>query len=161
MHLSSSPQETHQFGIEIGESRKSGAVLALVGELGAGKTEFVKGVVEGAGCKLDVTSPTFTLINEYPGRHRLIHVDLYRIEYIAELEEIGLDEVLNRDAVIAIEWADKLPEGSLPDHLTFQFKIISEESRKIDIFAYGHPENNLLKAVEKRIHTELKGKPRN
>jgi len=155
--------ETQSVGQILGATLKQPFIIALNGDLGSGKTAFVQGVAKGLDVseKYYITSPTFTLINEYPGRHRLIHVDLYRIEYIAELEEIGLDEVLNRDAVIAIEWADKLPEGSLPDHLTFQFKIISEESRKIDIFAYGHPENNLLKAVEKRIHAELKGKSRN
>ena len=155
--------ETQSVGQILGATLKQPFIIALNGDLGSGKTAFVQGVAKGLDVseKYYITSPTFTLINEYPGRHRLIHVDLYRIEYIAELEEIGLDEVLNRDAVIAIEWADKLPEGSLPDHLTFQFKIISEESRKIDIFAYGHPENNLLKTVEKRIHAELKGKSRN
>jgi hypothetical protein len=79
-------------------------------------------------------------------------------EYISELEEIGLDEVLYQDAVVAIEWADKLPEGRLAHHLVFQFKIISDKSRQIDIFAYGHAESNLLKAVEKRIHHEFRGK---
>jgi len=155
--------ETQSVGQILGATLKQPFIIALNGDLGSGKTAFVQGVAKGLDVseKYYITSPTFTLINEYPGRHRLIHVDLYRIEYIAELEEIGLDEVLNQDAVIVIEWADKLPEGSLPDHLTFQFKIISEESRQIDIFAYGHPENNLLKAVEKRIHTELKGKSRN
>jgi len=155
--------ETQSVGQILGATLKQPFIIALNGDLGSGKTAFVQGVAKGLDVseKYYITSPTFTLINEYPGRHRLIHVDLYRIEYIAELEEIGLDEVLNQDAVIVIEWADKLPEGSLPDHLTFQFKIISEESRQIDIFAYGHPENNLLKAVEKRIHAELKGKSRN
>ena len=106
--------------------------------------------------KYYITSPTFTLINEYPGRHRLFHVDLYRIEYISELEDIGLDEVLHQDAVIAIEWADKLSGDTLSDHLSLQFKLTGEESRQIDIFAYGHQAGNLLKAVETRVKTKLK-----
>jgi len=148
--------ETQSVGQIIGATLKQSIIIALNGNLGSGKTAFVQGVAKGLDVsdKYYITSPTFTLINEYPARLRLIHVDLYRIEYITELEEIGLDEVLYQNAVIAIEWADKLPEDSLPNHLTFQFKIISEESRQIDIFAYGHLESNLLKAVEKRIHTE-------
>jgi len=150
--------ETQSVGQIIGATLKQNFIIALNGDLGSGKTAFVQGVAKGLDVseKNYITSPTFTLINEYPGRHRLIHVDLYRIEYIAELEEIGLDEVLYQDAVIAIEWADKLPDGTLLNHLAFQFKIISDESRQIDIFAYGHPESNLLKAVEKRVKTKLK-----
>ena len=152
--------ESQSVGQILGATLQQTLIIALNGELGSGKTVFVQGLAKGLDVseKYYITSPTFTLINEYQGRHRLIHADLYRIEHISELEEIGLEEVLYQDAVIAIEWADKLPESTLPNHLVFQFKIISEKSRQIDIFAYGHPESNLLKALEKRIHTELKGR---
>jgi tRNA threonylcarbamoyladenosine biosynthesis protein TsaE len=155
--------ETQSVGQILGATLKQASIIALNGDLGSGKTAFVQGFAKGLEVseKYYITSPTFTLINEYPGRQRLIHIDLYRIEYISELEEIGLDEVLYQDAVIAIEWADKLPDGTLPNHLAFQFKIISDESRQIDIFAYGHPESNLLKTVEKRVKTKLKGESRN
>ncbi len=134
MHLSSSPQETHQFGIEIGESRKSGAVLALVGELGAGKTEFVKGVVEGAGCKLDVTSPTFTLLHEYTGgKPPVYHFDFYRLERAEEVLEAGWDDYLKGGGIVVVEWADKFPE-LLPDRAVwFYFRITGEESREIKL----------------------------
>ncbi len=150
--------ETQRLGQILGATLRQAFVIALNGDLGSGKTAFVQGLAKGLDVsdKYYITSPTFTLINEYPGRHRLLHVDLYRIEFKSELEEIGLDEVLYQDAVIAIEWADKFPEDTLRDHLVFQFKIIDDESRQIDIFAYGHRESNLLKAVEKRFQTDLK-----
>ncbi len=150
--------ETQNVGQILGATLKQTFIIALNGDLGSGKTAFVQGLAKGLDVseKYYITSPTFTLINEYPGRQRLIHVDLYRIEYISELEEIGLDEVLYQDAIIAIEWADKLPDGSLLNHLALQFKIISDESRQIDIFAYEHPQSNLLKTVEKRVRTDLK-----
>ncbi|MGD2187079.1 MAG: tRNA (adenosine(37)-N6)-threonylcarbamoyltransferase complex ATPase subunit type 1 TsaE [Desulfobacterales bacterium] len=154
--------ETRQLGQTLGAGIHQSIIIALTGDLGSGKTSFVQGLAKGLDVseKYYITSPTFTLISEYPGRYRLFHVDLYRIEHIPELEEIGLDEVLDQDAVIAIEWADKLPEGTLSGHLLFQFKLISDESRQIDIFAYGHPESNLLKAAEKHVQAKFRPKSR-
>jgi len=150
--------ETQKLGHTLGARLEQAFIIALNGELGSGKTAFVQGLAKGLDVseKYYITSPTFTLINEYPGRHRLFHVDLYRIEYISELEDIGLDEVLHQDAVIAIEWADKLSGDTLSDHLSLQFKLTGEESRQIDIFAYGHQADILLKAVETRVKTKLK-----
>jgi tRNA threonylcarbamoyladenosine biosynthesis protein TsaE len=110
----------------------------------------VQGLARGLDVseKYYITSPTFTLVNEYPGRHPLFHVDLYRIEHAPELEEIGLDEILQEDAVIAIEWAERLSGETLPSHLALRLKMISENTRRIDIFAYGHQAGNLLKALE-------------
>jgi tRNA threonylcarbamoyladenosine biosynthesis protein TsaE len=148
-----SVEETKKLGETLGAMLKQAIIIALAGELGSGKTAFVQGLAKGLDIseKYYITSPTFTLINEYPGRHRLFHVDLYRIEHISELEDIGLDEVLNQDAVIAIEWADRLSGDLFSDHLAFQFTLTGEESRQIDIFAYGHQAGNLLKALPKTI----------
>ena len=145
--------ETQQLGHTLGARLEQAFIIALSGELGSGKTAFVQGLARGLDIseKYYITSPTFTLINEYPGRQRLLHVDLYRIEHISELEDIGLDEVLHQDAVIAIEWADKLSGDTLSDHLSIQFKLTGEESRQIDIFAYGHQAGNLLKALPTSI----------
>lgn len=145
--------ETRQLGQTLGAAIRQAAIIALSGELGSGKTAFVQGLAKGLDVSENdyITSPTFTLINEYTGRHCLFHVDLYRIEHISELEDIGLDEVLHQDAVIAIEWADKLSKDTLSDHLALQFKITGEESRQIEIFAYGHQAGNLLKALPTSI----------
>ena len=145
--------ETQKLGQTLGAMLKQAFIIALTGELGSGKTAFVQGLAKGLDIseKYYITSPTFTLINEYPGRFRLFHVDLYRIEHIYELEDIGMDEVLHQDAVIAIEWADRLSGDMFPDHLALEFKLTGEESRQIDIFAYGHPVGDLLRALSKSI----------
>jgi tRNA threonylcarbamoyladenosine biosynthesis protein TsaE len=107
--LTSSEEETAAAGASLGASLQAGAVLLLYGNLGAGKTAFVRGLAEGLGINTDdVTSPTFTLVHEYRGgRLPLIHVDLYRLDR-AELDEIGLDEALAASGVVAIEWAERL-----------------------------------------------------
>jgi len=142
--------ETQKLGQTLGAGIQQAVIIALTGDLGSGKTAFVQGLARGLDVseKYYITSPTFTLVNEYPGRHPLFHVDLYRIEHAPELEEIGLDEILQEDAVIAIEWAERLSGETLPSHLALRLKMISENTRRIDIFAYGHQAGNLLKALE-------------
>jgi tRNA threonylcarbamoyladenosine biosynthesis protein TsaE len=106
----SSEQETAEVGRSLAAQLDSGAVVLLIGPLGAGKTAFVRGLAHGLGVKPDeVSSPTFTLIHEYRGgRVPLLHVDLYRLEDPREVEDLGLEELGER-AVLAIEWAEKLP----------------------------------------------------
>jgi tRNA threonylcarbamoyladenosine biosynthesis protein TsaE len=142
--------ETRKLGQTLGAGIHQAVIIALTGDLGSGKTAFVQGLAKGLDVpeKYYITSPTFTLINEYPGRKPLFHVDLYRIEHVPELAEIGLDEILLEDAVIAIEWADKLSGEMLSSHLELRLRIIDENIRQIDIFAYGHRVGNLLKALE-------------
>ena len=146
-----SAAETRKLGQIIGTHIDRPMRIALTGELGSGKTVFVQGLAKGLDVSEQyyITSPTFTLINEYPGRHPLLHVDLYRIEYLDELGEIELEEILEQNAVIAVEWAEKLSRPMLADHLRIQFKLISDEIRQIDIFAYGQAAGNLIEAVPK------------
>ena len=145
--------ETRKLGQTLGSQVDRSIRIALIGDLGSGKTAFVQGLAKGLGVSEQyyITSPTFTLINEYPGRLPLFHVDLYRIEHLNELAEIELEEVLGQDAVVAVEWAEKLPRDMLSDHLKFQFKLMGEDIRRIDIFAYGQPAGNLIKALQKSI----------
>ena len=142
--------ETRKLGQTLGAEIHQAVIISLIGDLGSGKTAFVQGLAKGLDVpeKYYITSPTFTLINEYPGRHPLYHIDLYRIEHAAELAEIGLDEIFKADAVIAIEWAEKLTGEKLSSHLELRLRIISENTRQIDIFAYGHRAANLLKTLE-------------
>ena len=153
-----SATETQRQGQVIGATIEQPIIIALSGDLGSGKTAFVQGLAKGLDVseKYYVTSPTFTLINEYPGRYPLYHVDLYRIEHLLELEDIGLDEVLLADAVIAIEWAEKLSKDVLSNHLQLRFEITGECARRIDLFAYGHPAANLLKALEPQLKDMIK-----
>jgi len=147
--------ETQKLGQKLGAWIKHPLVIALTGDLGSGKTAFVQGLAKGIEVPTEyyITSPTFTLINEYPGRYPLFHVDLYRLNSISELEDIGLDELLHDQAVIAIEWADKLEDNLLAGHLAMKFEIIDDECRQINLIAYGHNEVNLIKALEALFNT--------
>ena len=114
--ISASTDETIALGRTVAATLRRGDVLALCGDLGAGKTHFVKGVAAGLGASASVTSPTFTLIHEYlGGRQPLIHFDFYRLEDEDEALKIGLDEYLDGDGACVIEWADKFP-ALLPPH---------------------------------------------
>jgi tRNA threonylcarbamoyladenosine biosynthesis protein TsaE len=105
--ITTSPAETERAGMLLGERLKPGDVILLTGELGAGKTTFVRGVAQGTGSKADVASPTFQLVRVYPGRVQLAHVDLYRVEDSAELRDLGLEELAEEGAVV-VEWGDRL-----------------------------------------------------
>jgi tRNA threonylcarbamoyladenosine biosynthesis protein TsaE len=103
----SSPAETETAGETLGKRLRVGDVVLLTGELGAGKTTFVRGVTRGAGSSAPVASPTFQLVRVYPGRVQLAHVDLYRIENMSELADLGLEELAGEGAVV-VEWGDRL-----------------------------------------------------
>ena len=109
-----SPEETYKIGKEIGEKTKPGEVYALIGDLGVGKTVFTKGFAAGLGIEEEITSPTFTLINEYEdGRLPFYHFDVYRIEDESEIEEIGYEEYFYGEGVTLVEWANRI-ENLLP-----------------------------------------------
>ena len=110
--ISHSPAETEALGEQIGRSAGRGLVLALSGDLGAGKTQLVKGIARGLGVTARVHSPTFTLVNEYGGgRLKLFHLDLYRLETPAQILSAGIEEFLSPDGVAVIEWAERLEDG--------------------------------------------------
>ena len=116
MTISHNPAETIAFARTLAATLRRGAVLALSGDLGAGKTHFVKGLAAGLGTTASVTSPTFTLLHEYPGgRLPLYHFDFYRLDDADEALRIGLDEYLDGDGACVIEWAEKFP-ALLPPH---------------------------------------------
>lgn len=148
-----SVNETQELGQKIGALIKQPLIIALIGDLGSGKTAFVQGLAQGIDVPADyyITSPTFTLINEYPGRLPLCHVDLYRLETVADFEDIGLDEMLCDQTVLAIEWADKLSQKLTADYLSMNFEIIDNDYRKINLIAYGHTASNLLKALATQL----------
>ena len=121
------------YGRELAARARHGETWALVGDLGAGKTHFVKGVVQGAGVpEGNVTSPTFTLVHEYTGgRLPVFHFDFYRLESAAETLALGLDEFLDGDGLTVIEWADKFPELLPPGTRWFRFEILERDERRI------------------------------
>ena len=116
--VSHSTQETEQFGEEVAKSLRGGDVLAFTGSLGMGKTAFTRGLARGLGCRGRVTSPTFTIVNEYDGKTPLFHFDMYRLGSSDELFDIGWDDYLARDGVCAVEWSERVSDA-LPDDTIF------------------------------------------
>jgi len=154
-----SPEETQIIGRKIGEFIKSATVIALTGDLGTGKTVFVQGLARGLAVPdgYYITSPSYTLINEYPGRLPLYHVDLYRIGNMDDIEDIGLLDILDGDKVVAIEWADRMKENLPFDHVAINFEFNDTESRKIAFTSYGQNGADLLKKLQKmyKVNTRL------
>lgn len=129
------PEETQSLGLKIGKLLEKGDIVALIGELGAGKTCFVNKLLEGL--EVDAlykgTSPTFTLINEYNGRLSVYHFDIYRLNDIKEVIDLGYEEYFYGNGVAIIEWADKIEELLPKDCLRIYFKITGETEREINI----------------------------
>ena len=128
-----SSEETIERGREIGARLKPRVLVLLSGELGAGKTTLTKGIVSGIGSAAEdeVTSPTFTLVHRYEKRARVYHVDLYRISGLHDLETLGLEDVFSEDAVVIVEWPDKLTLRVDWPVVRIQLEHVAEDTRKI------------------------------
>ena len=137
--VSDSVAVTRDIGRRLGAACQAGAVVALVGELGAGKTQLVKGL--GAGLAVPdaehISSPTFILAAEYPGRLRLFHVDAYRLTGAEETETIGLAEMLAADGAVAVEWADRIADALPEDRLTVAMASTGATARRLALDAGG------------------------
>jgi len=150
--ISASAQKTWEMARTVGERLKPGDVLALSGELGSGKTCFTGGLARGLGVdeKYRITSPTFTLINEYPARYKLFHFDVYRLNSYSEFEDLGYEEYFSDGGIVVIEWAEKIAQILPPETIFIQFEYIDENRRKIIVKG---PENRLQDLL-KDIRTE-------
>jgi tRNA threonylcarbamoyladenosine biosynthesis protein TsaE len=148
-----SPKETFALGNLLGTLVPAGVVLAVTGVLGSGKTLFVQGLAKGLNVpkSIYVTSPSYTLINEYPGRLTLVHADLYRLAGSADIESTGLYDRMHGDCVVAVEWAERLPREDLGVHVAVCLNIEDETVRRIQFAGYGQQSNNLLRELEKRM----------
>jgi tRNA threonylcarbamoyladenosine biosynthesis protein TsaE len=132
--ISHSPAETEALGEKFGRAAQRGFVFALSGDLGAGKTQFVRGLARGLGISARVHSPTFTLVNEYGGgRLKLFHLDLYRLETPAQILSAGIEEFLQPDGVAVVEWAERIYDlrFAICDLKKIQIEIVNETERKI------------------------------
>jgi tRNA threonylcarbamoyladenosine biosynthesis protein TsaE len=137
---------TRRAGAHLAAHLQGGDAIALIGDLGAGKTTFVSGLVEALGA--EASSPTFSLVNEYPGKLVVWHVDLYRIERAAELVELGLEEMLgDRRGVCIVEWADKYPVMP-PDHLRIELAHAGD-SRTLEATGTGLRGKALAELLER------------
>jgi len=149
LFTSDSENETFGLGIKIGELLSGGEFIALSGELGAGKTYFTKGIVKGLGANPEeVVSPTFTLINEYPGKLKIYHADFYRIVSSSDVESTGIWEHLDDESgVVIVEWADKFKDILPEDRLDVQIVSLSEEKREIIISAFDDKHSEIIKKI--------------
>ena len=133
--ITGSAQETFAFARKIGERLREGDILALSGELGSGKTCFTGGLARGLGVSenYQITSPTFTLINEYPAKYKLYHFDVYRLNSYSDLEDLGYEEYFSGKGIVVIEWAEKIIQIIPEIAIFFKFEYIDENKRKITI----------------------------
>ncbi|MCS6302293.1 MAG: tRNA (adenosine(37)-N6)-threonylcarbamoyltransferase complex ATPase subunit type 1 TsaE [Nitrospira sp.] len=148
----SSAGETELFGYTIGRLLHRGEVLALIGELGAGKTALVRGIVAGLDAPAaSVTSPTFLIVHEYQGRLPIVHIDWYRLQRLEETESIGLADYLTEETVVAIEWADRFPQLLPEDRLEVEIAHRTRTTRRARVEARGPRSRLLLARIRKMI----------
>jgi tRNA threonylcarbamoyladenosine biosynthesis protein TsaE len=134
-----SADATRELASAIGALLRIGDVVVLAGDLGAGKTTFTQGLAASLGVTAPVTSPTFTLVHEYTGRVPIVHIDVYRLENLQEVHDLGFDELVGGDAVAVVEWGDILGPLLPPDrlHLTFEYAVDDVDTRLVEVIPYG------------------------
>lgn len=132
-YISHSEAETEAIGREFAAKLTDGSVIAMYGDLGAGKTAFVRGMAKGMGLDCRVSSPTFTIVNEYLGERELIHFDMYRLGSSDELFDIGWEDYLARGAVCAVEWSENVDDAFFGDEIKLTIEKLSDTDRKITI----------------------------
>jgi len=131
--LTNSPEETEAVGKRLGETLKPGAVIAYQGDLGAGKTAFTRGVALGLGAKEQVTSPTYTIVNEYlSGKYPLFHFDMYRLASSDDLFDIGWEDYLDRGGICAVEWSENVADA-MENAIVVTIEKLGEDTRRITI----------------------------
>ena len=151
-YISNSPGATLELGKKIGGRIAAGSIIALVGELGSGKTLLTRGVGEGLGVPpRQMSSPTFVLVNEYHGRLPVFHLDLYRLDNIDQEYEIGIIDYFSRaeSGVMIIEWAEKMLSILPPDILKVELDILSQRKRMIRFSSTGDKFNTIFKGIRK------------
>ena len=150
--LSISAAQTQRWGQKLGKLVRGGEIIGLTGELGSGKTCFVRGVAKGVQVTPGawVRSPTFTLINEYDGRLPLFHVDLYRLSSATEMDELSLRECLFSDGVSLIEWFERLPEGEVDEYLGVHFEHKDGSRRRLTFSAHGRRYQDMLAQLNRK-----------
>ncbi len=152
--FSNSSDQTRRIGIQLGSLLEKGDVLALQGELGAGKTTFTQGLASGWGSAEAVTSPTFVLVNQYerPDGQRMSHLDAYRLENLSQAEDLDLDLYMQQGPLI-VEWADRLKALLPADHLWIALFHVEEERRRLEF----HPKGEEFEQRMDRFHKAVAG----
>jgi len=147
--LTGSPRQTMSWGSRLGKLLEGGEIIALIGELGAGKTCFVRGVTRGLEVGKDawIRSPSFTLINEYHGRLPVYHIDLYRIETRAQVQGLNLREYLYSDGVSLIEWFENLPADEVDEYLELRIAYANGNRRQLTFSPYGERYKEIVESL--------------
>ena len=132
-YITKNEHETELVGEAFAKELPAGAVVAMYGDLGAGKTAFVRGMARGMGLDCRVSSPTFTIVNEYLGERELIHFDMYRLSDADELFDIGWEDYLSRGGVCAVEWSENVEDAFEGDEIIVRIEKVSDSERRISI----------------------------
>ena len=132
-YITHSEAETEALGESFASKNADGTVIAMYGDLGAGTTSFVRGLARGMGLRCRVSSPTFTIVNEYEGERELIHFDMYRLGSSDELFDIGWEDYLARGAVCAVEWSENVDDAFFGDEMILTIEKLSDTDRKITV----------------------------
>lgn len=133
IYITNSESETEQIGAAFARELCPGSVIAMYGDLGAGKTAFIRGMARGLGIDCRVSSPTFTIVNEYPGDPALIHFDMYRLTSADDLFDIGWEDYISRGAICAVEWSENVSDAFFGDERTVTIEKTGDCNRKITI----------------------------
>jgi len=151
--ISNNVEDTINLGVVIGRNLREGDVVALIGDLGSGKTCIAGGIARGLGVSGDfcVTSPTFTLVNEYSGRIPLYHLDLYRLSGSEDLEDLGYEEYFFSKGAAVVEWAEKIDNIIPSDSIFIHLKHHDERKRKITISCTGNSGREIIKIISKEV----------
>nr|WP_187287412.1 tRNA (adenosine(37)-N6)-threonylcarbamoyltransferase complex ATPase subunit type 1 TsaE [Gottschalkia acidurici] len=143
-----SPEETEEIGYNIGKSLSGGEIICMVGDLGAGKTTMTKSLARGLEIEDYITSPTFTIVNEYEGRLKLYHFDVYRIGDVEEMYDLGYEEYFYSDGVCIIEWSNLIEDILPKERITIEIKRgIDDNTRDIIIDGTGQKYEDLIKEL--------------
>ena len=145
--MTSGPERTQAVGIAIGENARPGDLMLLEGELGSGKTCLTQGILWGLGGTEYARSPTFVLMAQYAARLTLYHVDLYRVESVAEAVDLGLDEVVSSEGVTVIEWADRAGGLFEDEGLRIRLALVGETTRSLTLSATDDRYSTVIEAA--------------
>ena len=146
--VSHSTDQTRRLGTEIGRAAQPGDVVLLVGTLGAGKTCLAQGIAWGLGIEGYATSPSFIIVNRYQGRLDMFHIDLFRLERLDEVADLGLDDYLRGEGICVVEWADRAMALLPEEHLLIEMAITGEATRDITLTPHGGRYRDLLARLD-------------
>jgi tRNA threonylcarbamoyladenosine biosynthesis protein TsaE len=148
---SHSPEETQRLGKELGQMARSGDVILLIGNLGAGKTCLTQGIAWGLNIDGYARSPSFVVVNEYRGKLPMYHIDLYRLDNIAEVADLGLDDYLYGKGLCVIEWADKALDLMPPQNLLIKIDLLGDNERMLELTPHGQQYVEMLNQMKREI----------